>query len=76
MTSSSSAPRPSSPCIRVCAVDGRAGLCVGCGRTLQEIAAWERLSEAQRLEIMAALPNRLAERPAQIPRAEPGPCAP
>ncbi|MBL8544059.1 MAG: DUF1289 domain-containing protein, partial [Hyphomonadaceae bacterium] len=28
----------SSPCIKVCAVDGSSGLCIGCGRTLKEIA--------------------------------------
>ena len=49
-----------SPCVRVCAVDGRTGLCVGCGRTLPEIATWGRLSEAERLRIMADLPQRLS----------------
>ncbi|MGE0595413.1 MAG: DUF1289 domain-containing protein [Hyphomonadaceae bacterium] len=50
----------STPCIKVCAVSGASGLCVGCGRTLQEIAAWGRLTEAERQAIMAALPERLA----------------
>lgn len=50
----------SSPCVKVCAVDGRTGLCVGCWRTLKEIAAWGSLSEAQRREIMAVLPGRKA----------------
>jgi predicted Fe-S protein YdhL (DUF1289 family) len=50
----------SSPCRKTCAVDGRTGLCIGCGRTLPEIAAWGRLSEAERLSIIAALPARLA----------------
>lgn len=48
----------SSPCIKVCMVSGQTGQCVGCGRTLKEIAAWGRLSEAERLAIMAALPAR------------------
>lgn len=51
----------SSPCIKVCAVDGRTGLCVGCGRTLKEIAAWGGLDERARLAIMAELPIRLGE---------------
>ena len=49
----------SSPCIRVCVVDGPSGLCFGCGRTLPEIASWGRMSEEQRLAIMAGLPERL-----------------
>lgn len=48
----------SSPCIKVCMVSGQTGHCVGCGRTLKEIAAWGKLSEAERLTIMAALPAR------------------
>lgn len=50
----------SSPCVKVCAVSGQTGQCIGCGRTLSEIAAWARLDEAQRRTIMAELPARLA----------------
>ena len=50
----------STPCIKVCAVSGQTGLCVGCGRTLAEIATWGGLDEARRREIMAELPDRLA----------------
>ena len=35
------------------------GLCAGCGRTLDEIARWGTMSEAERADIMAALPERL-----------------
>lgn len=49
-----------SPCIKVCAIDAQAGLCVGCGRTLAEIAAWTSLGDARRAELMALLPGRLA----------------
>jgi uncharacterized protein len=48
-----------SPCRKICAVDGMTNLCIGCGRTLQEIGGWTRLTDAQRAEIMAALPERL-----------------
>jgi predicted Fe-S protein YdhL (DUF1289 family) len=48
------------PCIKVCVIDAAAGLCAGCGRTLAEIGAWRDLSDAQRLAVMAALPERLA----------------
>jgi hypothetical protein len=46
------------PCIKVCGVDGESGLCLGCHRTLHEVAAWARLSDAEREEIMAELPSR------------------
>ena len=49
------------PCIKVCAVSGQTGLCIGCGRTLAEIAGWGGLSEQERQRIMAELPARLAE---------------
>lgn len=50
----------STPCIKVCAVEGRTGLCIGCGRTLKEIASWGQLSEEARQTVMAELPARLA----------------
>jgi predicted Fe-S protein YdhL (DUF1289 family) len=49
----------SSPCIDVCIVDGQSSLCIGCGRTLAEIASWGGLSEAERRKIMETLPIRL-----------------
>ncbi|WP_292041937.1 MULTISPECIES: DUF1289 domain-containing protein [unclassified Brevundimonas] len=57
-----SPPRPiSSPCVMVCAVDGASGLCLGCYRTLGEIAEWSRMGEENRQKIMQELPSR-AER--------------
>lgn len=53
----------STPCIKVCAVSGQTGLCIGCGRSLNEIARWANLSEAERQAIMAALPARMAAAP-------------
>ena len=46
------------PCIKVCVVDGQSGLCLGCFRTLPEIAAWARLSDLERDAIMDELPAR------------------
>lgn len=54
-------PQPiSTPCIKLCAVSGQTGQCVGCGRTLSEIARWGSMDEAERKSIMAELPARLA----------------
>ncbi|SDN02308.1 hypothetical protein SAMN05216360_105108 [Methylobacterium phyllostachyos] len=53
------APKPSSPCTKVCVLDARTGLCCGCGRTRDEIAVWGGMSEAQRRTIMAGLEARM-----------------
>ena len=46
------------PCIKVCVVDGDSGLCLGCFRTLGEIADWASLPERRRAALMAELPAR------------------
>jgi predicted Fe-S protein YdhL (DUF1289 family) len=46
------------PCIKVCVIDGESGLCLGCQRTLPEVASWSRFSDAERAEVMAGLPQR------------------
>lgn len=47
-----------SPCVKVCVVHPEAKLCVGCLRTLDEIAAWSGLTTAERRQIMAGLAAR------------------
>lgn len=46
------------PCIRVCVINPVNRLCEGCRRTLAEIAGWQRMSEAERLAVMATLTER------------------
>ncbi len=53
-------PPISTPCIKLCAVSGLTNQCIGCGRTLQEIARWGAMEETERRAIMAELPARLA----------------
>lgn len=56
------APRAiATPCTKVCMVDGESGLCLGCFRTLSEIAGWARLSDAARAALMDALPARRSQ---------------
>jgi len=55
---SSPPPAIASPCVKVCVVDGASSLCLGCYRTLPEIARWSRLTDAEREAIMAELPGR------------------
>lgn len=56
MTDSQAAPL--SPCVNICVMHPREGLCVGCLRTMDEIIAWGSLTDARRREIMADLPAR------------------
>ena len=54
-----SPPRPiATPCTKVCVVDGESGLCLGCFRTLGEIAGWSGLTDAERARLIAELPSR------------------
>ncbi|MGA7974767.1 MAG: DUF1289 domain-containing protein, partial [Pseudolabrys sp.] len=49
------APMIETPCVKVCTLDARAGLCLGCGRTIDEIAGWGAMSADERARIMAEL---------------------
>jgi predicted Fe-S protein YdhL (DUF1289 family) len=52
-------PRPiKTPCVQVCAIDPESNLCLGCFRSLEEIARWVRLTDAQREQVMAEAPAR------------------
>lgn len=51
-------PNISSPCVRICMIDRKSGLCSGCGRTVKEIGAWASMNEDQRRAVMAELPAR------------------
>lgn len=49
---------PLTPCIGVCRLDPQ-GFCIGCRRTLDEIARWGTMSDAERLRCMReVLPER------------------
>lgn len=49
------------PCVKRCSIDPATRLCTGCGRSLDEIAAWGSLSPAGRRAIMDRLSARMAE---------------
>lgn len=51
-------PSMETPCINVCVVDDASGLCIGCRRSLAEIAAWATLSAAERSRIIVAVRDR------------------
>ncbi|MDR2188110.1 MAG: DUF1289 domain-containing protein [Azonexus sp.] len=47
-----------SPCINICQMDPLSGLCVGCQRTLAEIATWSATDDIERRRILAAIAER------------------
>ncbi len=47
-----------SPCVKLCVVHPEERICIGCLRTIDEIAAWSRLTPEARAEVMADLPLR------------------
>ncbi|MGH8178194.1 MAG: DUF1289 domain-containing protein [Steroidobacter sp.] len=53
--------RVESPCVQVCKLDAR-NVCVGCGRTLAEIADWSRLSADQQRVVCVDAAARIARR--------------
>ncbi len=48
---------PASPCVSICTVDDD-DVCLGCGRTLDEITQWSGYSREQQWEIIDALVER------------------
>jgi predicted Fe-S protein YdhL (DUF1289 family) len=49
-----------SPCIGICRIDDHSGLCVGCARTRDEIAAWRQMPQELLSRVWAVLPARRA----------------
>jgi len=44
-----------SPCVKLCTIHPTARICIGCMRTIDEIAGWSRLTAEDRHAIMAEL---------------------
>ena len=59
-----------SPCIDVCRMDEATGWCVGCLRTLDEIALWSALDDDDKRQVWSDLARRRAALP------QPGQAAP
>ena len=49
------------PCKAVCLMDAKTNLCLGCGRSLPEIARWGRMESAERQAIMSTLQQRMQD---------------
>jgi uncharacterized protein len=50
-----------SPCINICRMSPATGLCEGCLRTLDEIAAWSRLDDDAKRAVWLLLDQRREE---------------
>ncbi len=50
------------PCVKICTLDARAGLCLGCGRTVDEITRWSRMNASERARVVTDLSARLTAR--------------
>lgn len=49
-----------SPCVGVCRMDPKADVCAGCLRTRDEIAAWSRMTNGEKRQLLDVLEQRLA----------------
>ena len=47
-----------SPCVKLCMIHPEERICVGCKRTIDEIAAWSRMTPEARRQVMEDLPAR------------------
>ena len=47
-----------SPCNDICTTDKESGLCIGCGRTTEEISNWLYYSDKQKKNVIKDLKNR------------------
>lgn len=60
MTGIDTTPSPLTPCVGICRL-GAAGYCIGCRRSMNEIARWRDLDDAERTRLMRdVLPHRHA----------------
>ncbi|AJP47480.1 hypothetical protein PG1C_01415 [Rugosibacter aromaticivorans] len=60
-----------SPCVNVCRMQGT--LCLGCYRTLNEIAGWSQMSDAGKQQVLSAVAKRsvsVAENSDVLPAAQ------
>ncbi|MDI9334064.1 MAG: DUF1289 domain-containing protein [Cytophagales bacterium] len=47
-----------SPCVSICQMSPQTGLCVGCLRTIDEIANWAALANDEKLHILQLIEQR------------------
>ena len=50
-----------SPCISICRMSAATGLCEGCQRTIDEIAAWSRMEDHEKRAVWLLIDERRAD---------------
>ena len=65
-----------SPCISVCRMDAPSALCMGCWRTLNEIAGWATMSDDTKRSVWQLIEQRQRHMPAFATDARTPPAAP
>ncbi|MFO1352319.1 MAG: DUF1289 domain-containing protein [Gammaproteobacteria bacterium] len=58
---------PPSPCVNLCTLDASREFCLGCLRSLAEIAGWSGFTPAEKRLVLARLSARRTRWPAQPP---------
>ncbi|MBU6422245.1 MAG: DUF1289 domain-containing protein [Gammaproteobacteria bacterium] len=54
-----------SPCVRTCCLDDQ-DICLGCGRTLDEIRRWSEMTESEKQDALKISEQRCAQRLARF----------
>lgn len=49
-----------SPCVSMCRMDDSTGWCVGCQRTIDEIAAWSLFDDEEKRQVWCLIEERRA----------------
>ncbi|WP_457329869.1 DUF1289 domain-containing protein [Rhizobacter sp. P5_C2] len=52
-----------SPCVNICRMEAASGLCAGCWRTIDEIAAWSKMDDEGKRQVWQAIALRKADAP-------------
>jgi hypothetical protein len=49
-----------SPCVNVCQLDPQTGYCMGCMRTIEEIADWLEMTDEEKQQVLDRIEQRKA----------------
>ena len=50
-----------SPCVEICQLDPVSGMCLGCFRTMDEIASWIDLTDIEKQNVLLSAQKRKSE---------------
>jgi predicted Fe-S protein YdhL (DUF1289 family) len=50
-----------SPCVEICQLDPVSGMCLGCFRTMDEIATWIELTDIEKQSVLLNAQKRKSE---------------